>query len=64
MKLLDRIALNRLISIMTNFILGLLKIFAPKSIDDIEIPKPIPNRPRPLKNIIDLIPVPWRTKNE
>jgi hypothetical protein len=49
---------------MTNFILGLLKIFAPKSIDDIEIPKPIPNRPRPLKNIIDLIPVPWRTKNE
>lgn len=40
MNIIDKIALNRLISIMTNFILGLLKIFAPKSIDDIEIPKP------------------------
>jgi hypothetical protein len=29
MKLLDKIALNRLISIITSFILGLLKIFAP-----------------------------------
>jgi hypothetical protein len=28
------------------------------------VPKPNPNRPRPLKNIIDLIPVPWRTKDE
>ena len=27
-------------------------------------PKPKPDRPRPLKNIIDLIPVPWRTKDE
>jgi hypothetical protein len=40
MRLIDKIALNRLISIITNFILGLLKIFAPKAIDDIEIPKP------------------------
>lgn len=40
MRLIDQIALNRLISIITNFILGLLKIFAPKSVDDIEIPKP------------------------
>ena len=30
MKLLDKIALNRLISIITNFILAVLKIFAPK----------------------------------
>ena len=40
MRLIDQIALNLLISIITNFILGLLKIFAPKSVDDIELPKP------------------------
>jgi hypothetical protein len=40
MRIIDKIALNRLISIITNFILGLLKIFAPKSVDDIELPKP------------------------
>lgn len=36
MKILDQIALNRLISIITNFLLGILKIFAPKCIDDID----------------------------
>ena len=40
MKILDQIVLNRLISIITNFILGLLKIFAPKSIENIDLPKP------------------------
>ena len=40
MKFLDRVALNRLISIIANFILGILKIFAPKSVDGIEVPKP------------------------
>lgn len=40
MKFLDKIALNRLISIIANFILGILKIFAPKSVDGIEVPKP------------------------
>jgi hypothetical protein len=53
MNILDKIALNRLISIITNFILGLLKIFAPKSIEDIEIPKP------KRKKIL-----PWRNKDE
>lgn len=53
MKLLDQIALNRLISIITNFILGLLKIFAPKSIDEINIPKP------KRKKIL-----PWRNQDE
>lgn len=52
MNIIDKIALNRLISIITNFILGLLKIFAPKSIDDIELPKP---RRRKI--------LPWRNKN-
>ncbi len=53
MKLLDKIVLNRLIVIITNFILGLLKIIAPKSIDDIELPKP------KRKKIL-----PWRNKND
>lgn len=53
MKIIDKIALNRLIAIITNFILGLLKIFAPKSIEDIETPKP------KRKKIL-----PWRNKNE
>jgi hypothetical protein len=53
MRLLDKIALNRLISIITNFILGLLKLFAPKAVDEIEIPKP------KRKKIL-----PWRNENE
>lgn len=53
MRLIDKIALNRLISIITNFILGLLKLFAPKAVDEIEIPKP------KRKKIL-----PWRNKNE
>lgn len=53
MKILDKIVLNRLISIITNFILGLIKIFAPKSVDDIELPKP------KRKKIL-----PWRNKDE
>jgi len=52
MNLLDKIALNRLISIVTNFILGLIKIFAPKAINDIKVPKP--------KRKI----FPWRTQDE
>ena len=50
MRLLDQIALNRLISIITNFILGILKIFAPKSIDDIEVPKPKRKKILPWRN--------------
>lgn len=53
MNIIDKIALNRLISIISNFILGLLKIFAPKSLDDIEVPKP------KRKKIL-----PWRNKDE
>lgn len=41
MRFLDKIALNRLIAILTSFILGIIKIFAPnKSIDDIVPPPP------------------------
>jgi hypothetical protein len=40
MKLLDKIALNRLLSIIASFILGVLKIIAPKSIEELDVPKP------------------------
>lgn len=39
MKLLDKIVLNRLLSIISSFILGLIKILSPKSIEEIETPK-------------------------
>lgn len=50
MKLLDKIALNRLLKIVTNFILAILKIFAPK---DKVINKP--ERKRPLKDLLERI---------
>lgn len=53
MNFLDKIAFNKLISIIANFILGVIKIVAPKSIDDIEIPKP--KRPKIF---------PWRKKDD
>lgn len=53
MRIIDQIAINRLISIITNFILGLIKIFAPKSVDDIDIP----SKPKRKKIF------PWRNKN-
>lgn len=52
MKIIDKIVLNRVLITITNFILGLLKIFAPKTVDQIDIPKP--------KRKI----FPWRNKNE
>lgn len=52
MRFLDRIALNRLIKIITDFILGIIKIFKPKEI--INIPKPNVKR-RPLKDLLDRI---------
>lgn len=39
MKLLDRIALQRLIMMLLSFILSVLKIFAPKTIEDMDKPK-------------------------
>jgi hypothetical protein len=40
MRLLDKLALNRLISIILNFILSMVKLFKPSSID-IDNPPPI-----------------------
>lgn len=51
MRLIDKIALNSLIKTILNFILGILKIFAPQTIEDIEKPK---------KRKI----LPWRNKDE
>lgn len=50
MRLIDRIALNRLIKIITNFILSLIKIFKPKDKEIINVPKP---RKRPLRDLLD-----------
>jgi hypothetical protein len=58
MKILDRIALNRLISILTSFILSLAKILSKTQVDNISpiTPKPpkVPLRKRIplLKNLI------------
>lgn len=49
----DRIALNRLIKIISNFILGVLKLIIPKEDKPIDIPKP--KRPKIF---------PWRNKDE
>lgn len=47
MNLLDKIVLNRLISIVTTFIVGVLKIISPKTVD--------PPKPKPKRKIL-----PWR----
>jgi hypothetical protein len=62
MKLLDRIALNSLLRIIRDLIIRMVDFFEKQKKPVNPQPKPSPNRPRPLKNIIDLIPVPWRTK--
>jgi len=46
MKILDRIALNRLINIITSFILSIMKIFANKNIDNV-VPHVPDNQPFP-----------------
>jgi hypothetical protein len=57
MRLIDKIALNRLISIIADLVIRLAKIFADKS--PVNNPsKPV--RPKPLKRLIDIVPLPWR----
>ena len=52
----DQLALNRLIKIITNFILGVLKLITPKEKTPIDIlPKPKPKRPKI---------IPWRNTDE
>jgi len=40
MKIIDKIVLNRLLSIISSFILSLIKILSPKSVEEIDFPKP------------------------
>lgn len=53
MRIIDKIALNRLLSIIASFILGIIKILSPKSVEEVDTPKPDKKwRPR------------WRKKDE
>jgi hypothetical protein len=62
MRLIDRIALNRAIQMLLDFILAIIKMFdkgAPEDKPDGPVkPKPSPKR-RPLKDLVDNI-LPWR----
>jgi hypothetical protein len=51
MRVLDKIVLNRLLSIVASFILGVLKIISPKSVEEID--KPETKKKRLLRRIID-----------
>jgi len=63
MRLLDRIAINRLVSMITSFILALTKIIVDsKKNEDNPLDTPEkPIRPRLIKNLINHI---WKNKNE
>jgi hypothetical protein len=53
MRIIDKIALNRLLSIIASFILGIIKILSPKSVEEVDTPNPDKKwRPR------------WRKKDE
>jgi hypothetical protein len=49
MKFLDRLALNRLVAIILNFIITLIKVLSPKIGKELEDKHPIPNFPKPPK---------------
>ena len=48
MRFLDKIALNRLIAIITSFILSIVKMFSP----NIDVVSP-PKKRRPLRDLLD-----------
>jgi hypothetical protein len=63
MRLIDKIALNRLISIIADLIVRLAKIFEKHIPNKVDPSAPIvkPHRPRPLKRVVDnIIPLPWK----
>jgi len=55
MRIIDRIALNRLLILITDFILSIIKIFAPNKGEDNPQPEPKTER----KKIL-----PWRNRNK
>jgi hypothetical protein len=59
MRLIDRIALNRAVQMLLDFILAVLKIFE-KHIPEDKPDGPVKPKPRrPLKDLVDNI-LPWR----
>ena len=52
MKFLDKVALNRLIKILTDFVLGIMKIFKPKDNEPVP-PLSKPKRKRPILDLLD-----------
>jgi hypothetical protein len=54
MKFLDRLAFNRLVKILSDFILKLTKLLFPKTLDNTPTPTPSPKKPKIL---------PWRNKS-
>lgn len=61
MRLIDRIALNRAIQMLLNFILTIIKIFdkgSPENKPDGPV-KPKPKSKKPLRDLVDNI-LPWR----
>lgn len=54
MKIIDKIAFNRFIKIIADFILGIIKIFKP----DNDLPIVPDKRKRPLRDLLDK----WRIK--
>jgi hypothetical protein len=59
MRLIDRIALNRAVQMLLDFILAILKIFE-KHIPEDKPDGPVKPKPkRPLKDLVDNI-LPWR----
>lgn len=62
MRLIDRIALNRAIKLILDFVLAVLKIFAKEKPGQTPITPVSPkSRKRPLKDLVDNI-LPWRKK--
>jgi len=59
MRLIDRIALNRAIQMLLNFILAIIKIFDKSNPEDKPNSPVKPKPKRPIKDLVDNI-LPWR----
>lgn len=68
MNLKERLQLRALTNLIISIIERILELIIRLSPKDIknpdDKPKPVHPRPRPLKRIIDIIPIPWKKNNE
>jgi hypothetical protein len=62
MRLIDKIALNRTLSIVFSFILAIVKFFAPSLDKEIDKNNPVPPIPKP--PLRKRIPRPWKKSDE